>query len=254
MSQNGYISDWALKRFHDFKNPAYASLADLLGQSLPAERYGQMKARDLLNKIVPTTGSFKVLDVGCGGGKSAGWFSERNPEVDWSGVEIKESYNVKDPNNLPLCIKLYDGINLPFKDEEFDYCFSNQVFEHVRHPELLLSDIIRILKPKGVFFGSVSGGEMYHWHSLFNYTALGWKTILEDNGFKLLKIYSGIDALSLLLHHWSANRKDLGRYFQFSILNELLAKEPEKSPEAIRYENALKLGFAGHLVFHAEKA
>ena len=109
------------------------------------------------------------------------------------------------------------------------------------------------MKPNGAFFGSLSGGEPYHWHSLFNYSALGWKTILEDNGLKAIGLYSGIDALSLLLHHWSRNRKDIGSFFKLSILNEMLYQENCDTLEKTRYQNALKLAFAGHIVFHAVK-
>ena len=253
MPDLGPISEVTLQRFADYKNPAYASLADLLGDSLPTTRYRQFNDKTLIKRLVPEDGSVTVLDIGCGSGKTLEWFRSRNRQVEWSGVEIEESYNIADLNNLPPGVNIYDGVNLPFAQESFDFCFSSQVFEHVRRPNELLRDIHRVLKRSGVFFGSVSGGETYHWHSLYNYTALGWKTILEDNGFKLREIYSGIDALSLMLHHWSADRKNLGAYFQLSVLNRLLANEERKGPRAIRYENALKLAFAGHLIFYAEK-
>ncbi|TNY34297.1 class I SAM-dependent methyltransferase [Pelagovum pacificum] len=225
-----------------------------MGDSLPRERYGQMSGKNLVNELFPKDGAPSVLDVGCGHAKSKPMFLDRNAGTDWNGIEIAESYNVADLNNLPEGVKIYDGVNIPFPDKHFDFVFSNQVFEHVRHPEDLLKEIRRVLKDDGIFFGSLSGGEPYHWHSLFHFSALGWKTVLQDNGFRLDALYAGTDALSLLLHHWSANRKQLGPYFRLSILNELLSREKKQSEKAVLYENAIKLAFAGHLVFRATKS
>ncbi|WP_171123304.1 MULTISPECIES: class I SAM-dependent methyltransferase [unclassified Ruegeria] len=247
------INGIKLSRFDDYVNPAYKSLVRLLGDSVPSERYEAMNPNFLANEIFSKTGTPRVLDIGCGSGRSKGMFNEINNETKWSGIEIKESYNISDLQNLPEGVSIYDGVNIPFDDSYFDYCYSKQVFEHVRYPELLLNEINRVLKPGGIFFGSLSGGEPYHWHSLFNFTPLGWKTVVEDHGFTLEKLYSGIDALSLLLHHWSVNRKDMGPYFRNSILNSVLNGEPAKTTPGIRYENTLKLVFAGHLVFLATK-
>lgn len=247
------VNGVTLRRFEDYKNGAYGSLADLIGDALPTERYGNIEALELAEKVVPAQGAPRVLDIGCGSGKTRPVVEGFNPAVDWHGIEIAETYNIDDIDRLPDRIQIYDGVNIPAEDGAFDICFSKQVFEHVRHPEALLDEIHRVLGPGGKFVGSLSGGEPYHWHSLFHFTALGWKTVLEDHGFRLNAIYAGIDALTLLLHHWSENRKDMGRYFREPFLNLSIGAEKKSNPQAIRYENALKLAFAGHLVFDADR-
>lgn len=242
-----------LERFGDRENPAYADLADLLGECLPKDRYKRMNARRILRQEVPETGPIRVLDVGCGRGRSRAWFSNRNPDADWKGLEVADSYNIEDGETLPDDIRLFDGVSIPFDAGAFDVCFTRQVFEHVRYPNELLREIHRTLAADGIFLGSVSGSEPYHYRSLFNYTALGWKTILESNGFRLERLYAGVDALSLLLNHWSATGRKIGKTGGLQILSDVLNAEGAKDEAGVRYENALKLAFAGHLVFVARR-
>ncbi|MEC7763563.1 MAG: class I SAM-dependent methyltransferase [Pseudomonadota bacterium] len=247
------VNGTRLRRFAHGGNAAYRSLEELLGESIPAQRYRSMDPMTLVKDLVPTSGAYRTLDIGCGNAKTRSAFKGLNDDLVWQGIEIAETYNISDIADLPDGVQIYDGVNIPFEEGHFDLCFSGQVFEHVRHPEDLLDEVRRVLKPGRHFVGSLSGGEPYHWHSLFNFTALGWKTVLEDHGFKLRALYSGIDALTLLLHHWSENRKDMGTYFRDPILIDALAQEKVSGAEAIRQENALKLAFAGHLVFDAER-
>jgi ubiquinone/menaquinone biosynthesis C-methylase UbiE len=37
----------------------------------------------------------------------------------------------------------FDGVNLPFGDDDFDLVYCKQVLEHVRHPEPLLAEVGR---------------------------------------------------------------------------------------------------------------
>jgi hypothetical protein len=67
-------------------------------------------------------------------------------------------------------------------------------FEHVRHPEELLSDIARVLRPGGQSIGSTSQLEPYHSLSLWNYTPYGFRVLVEGAGLKLDKIRPSIDA------------------------------------------------------------
>lgn len=247
------VNDIWLERFDDFSNPAYKSLSDLLGDCVPSERYDVMNPAIMAQRVFPKDGSPSVLDVGCGSGRSLKMFRDINENVQWKGIEIAETYNIGNLDKLPVGVSIYDGVNIPFPDSSFEFCFSKQVFEHVRYPEPLLAEVLRVLKPGGTFFGGLSGGEPYHWHSLFNFTPLGWKTVLDDNGFDLTELYAGIDSLTLFLHHWAKNRADMGEYFPAPFINMAINEEEKSDPKAINYENTLKLAFAGHIIFRAQK-
>ena len=71
--------------------------------------------------------------------------------------------------------------------------FSRQVFEHVRHPDALMREVARVLKPGGVFFGSVAYLEPYHSRSIFNFTPYGLMTVLGNAGLRLSELRPGID-------------------------------------------------------------
>ncbi|MGC4087226.1 MAG: class I SAM-dependent methyltransferase [Polyangiaceae bacterium] len=51
--------------------------------------------------------------------------------------------------------QLYDGERLPFADHSFDCVVSFEVLEHTRDDRFALSEIARVLKPGGLFCGSV---------------------------------------------------------------------------------------------------
>jgi len=75
----------------------------------------------------------KVLDLGCGRQKLAG--SIGLDQYPFNGVDVV--YDLNEP--------------LPFRDEEFDAVFANQLLEHVENMVNLVYEIHRILKPDGVF-------------------------------------------------------------------------------------------------------
>jgi hypothetical protein len=60
----------------------------------------------------------------------------------------------------PLCG--YDGVHIPLKEAAVDLVYSRQVFEHVRHPESLIGELHRVLKPGGLFVGSTSQLEPFY--------------------------------------------------------------------------------------------
>ena len=111
----------------------------------------------------------KVLDLGCGAGRTVDIFRRLDPEVDWRGLDLESSPEVDKRTRKDASFYTYDGVHIPFDDAIFDIVFSHQVFEHVRHPEALLEEVTRVLKPGAAFIGSVSALEPYHSFSLWNY-------------------------------------------------------------------------------------
>ncbi len=88
-----------------------------------------------------------VLDVGCGGGTIAAFFSISN-EVYGTDVEDRILANNRGRINfVPM-----DGPRLPFPDGWFDIVISNHVVEHINDQASHVKEIHRVLKPNGICY------------------------------------------------------------------------------------------------------
>lgn len=96
-----------------------------------------------------------VLDYGCGSGYGAHFLAPYCASI--TGVDIatdaieyaKQHYRA--PNLSYAHVVPTNGGALPFPDASFDTVLSFQVIEHIANPKPYLSDILRVLKPGGVF-------------------------------------------------------------------------------------------------------
>lgn len=141
--------------------------------------------------------NMNFLDLGCGKGELRSQVPQLM-KVSYFGLDIEKSPEVDARILSSPSFYTYDGIHIPFPDNYFDIIFSKQVFEHVRYPEQLLSDINRVLKHDGLFIGSVSYLEPYHSYSIFNFTPYGWITICQDAGLNCIVVRPGIDAITMI--------------------------------------------------------
>lgn len=94
----------------------------------------------------------KVLDIGCGNGIFTIKLKKKNPFVELIGLDSSK-YAKKRALGLGfdkvyLC-KDFNNTKLSFSDQEFDFIICKDVLEHLVKPEFLLTEIHRILKPKG---------------------------------------------------------------------------------------------------------
>ncbi len=103
----------------------------------------------------------KRLNLGCGKDIKEGWI---NLDIfDREGVDI-----VHDLNELPL----------QFKDNDFDFVLCKDILEHVKWI-LLINEINRILKPKGILLIRVP-----HFTSAISYTDPTHKNYFSINSFE----------------------------------------------------------------------
>ena len=84
-----------------------------------------------------------------------------NEKYDYTGVDITAGKNVD--------IVLKDPYKLPFSDESIDAVISISVFEHTEFFWLTYLEILRILKPDGLFFLNVPSNSKFHRHSSDNW-------------------------------------------------------------------------------------
>lgn len=107
-----------------------------------------------LSAVSPQEGA-AMLEVGTGSGHIAAYFSRLGyGEEGAFAVDIKDERQVK----TGFQFRRVANVQLPFRDERFDFIISNHVIEHVgdelaqrRH----LSEINRCLAEKGVFYLAV---------------------------------------------------------------------------------------------------
>lgn len=217
---------------------------------IPAGEPRQYSPRMLIDSLRTKFGEEKisVLDLGCGDGRSIDWFADSGVNFTWKGLDIEASPEVGSRVRTDGEFHSYDGVNIPFDAEVFDVVFSNQVFEHVRHPEPLMREITRALKPGGLFIGSVSYLEPFHSYSLFNFTPYGWYTINVENGLKPTLLAGGIDAISLIER--GLRREVPDDVWVSSPLNKEIVSDPELHQKQKSYKILMN---AGHMVFSSMK-
>jgi len=232
-------------------------LAALLPAALPsddaeqalADRYIELEAGRSRGR------SWRVLDLGCGQGSSVDAFRARDPDVEWIGLDLPDSPEVRRRKRTDARFETFDGVEIPFGDDSFDLVYCKQVLEHVRRPSALLAEVGRVLAPGGFFAGSTSQLEPFHSLSLWNYTPLGFAKLAEEAGLTVLEVRPSIDALALIAYRMFGSRRAFERWWGAqSPLNRAIdayGRARGLGPEAI---NATKLVFCGQFAFLARSA
>jgi ubiquinone/menaquinone biosynthesis C-methylase UbiE len=89
--------------------------------------------------------SERILDLGCGDGSRLSLLSKSGTGVDISSKAISLA-KTKFPK---LNFVVGNLEKLSFKKDSFDLVYSAYVFEHVRHPEKVINEAKRVLRPGG---------------------------------------------------------------------------------------------------------
>ncbi|MEG0075678.1 MAG: methyltransferase domain-containing protein [Eubacterium sp.] len=94
-----------------------------------------------------------LLDLDCGGGKMLEQIFEKFPKMDAYGFDyslerLAGARERLDGKNVPL--KMGNAQHLPYENAQFDVVVSTSTFHHYPHPEAVLKEVHRVLKPKGI--------------------------------------------------------------------------------------------------------
>jgi ubiquinone/menaquinone biosynthesis C-methylase UbiE len=93
---------------------------------------------------------------------------------------------------------LADAHAIPFKDNVFDCVLSYAVLEHLHNPFVAIREIERVLKPGGIYVGTVSQGEPFH-SSFFHHTAWGFLSLVSSvSTLQVKRLWSSGDTLRSL--------------------------------------------------------
>jgi SAM-dependent methyltransferase len=139
----------------------------LVEQTDPDRFYGDLAADSVteLGRVTPLAGR-SVLDVGAGPRQFADAFRQvgaRYVPVDYDPTvtSVREGGLVA------------SAAQLPFADRSIDVVFSSNLMEHVRDPEQVADEMVRVLRPGGILYLSYTnwlspwgGHETSPWHWL----------------------------------------------------------------------------------------
>lgn len=144
-----------------------------------------------LGEVLPP-GSGVCLDVGCGQGRHKDLIETWG--YRWYGLDR----NSESPSSQILA----DGQNLPIATGSVNAVVAWQMLKYVLYPERVIAEASRVLKPGGVFCGSVSHLEPVHGHTYYNLSHLALERLLRQHGYVDIVIKSGLSGFALLLWTW----------------------------------------------------
>lgn len=143
------------RTFDDFDNVAknYRAIHTANIKLSGADSFYFAEHKVLQLKEYETNISNTMLDIGCGDGATEFYIEKYFPEWAIEGVDVsEESIAVAKQKHIATAnFQLYDGITMPFEDNKFDVVFIAAVLHHIDFSlhEKLLSEIYRVLKPRG---------------------------------------------------------------------------------------------------------
>ncbi len=122
-----------------------------------------------------------IIDVGAGESPWRSWIPK---QCQYRGIDIRHSteFGMKHRDSN---ITLYEGGIMPFGKNTFNGALCIEVLEHTDNPELLLSEIFRILKPGSIMLLTVPWSARRHHipYDFHRFTRERLSAILSKSGF-----------------------------------------------------------------------
>ncbi len=141
-----------------------------------------------IEKLIPHNAT--LLDIGAGSGEIAEAILTRRTDVTITGIDIKRRENTK------IEITEFNGIDINYEDNKFDYCIIVDVLHHTYHKKELLREAFRVSR-NGVIikdhiyknrfdyltlsFMDYVGNKPYSVDVIYDYFTLPqWKTLFAE--------------------------------------------------------------------------
>lgn len=164
-----YFKPWVIRKDNNFLSKVFYFLRLCI----------DTPHRSLIDGIRPALSQFKgsVLDVGAG---SMFYRQLLSNDVRYRALELQPQ-DGSDFGWEDLDIDLYDGKIMPYENESFDHVMCFEVLEHTEDPQLLLSEIARVLKRDGVAILSIPFAAKWHYipYDYWRFTPSGIQKILD---------------------------------------------------------------------------
>ena len=207
-----------------------ASCLELIDTQRPEITYrGPSAERDsselmsVITEYLDESGS--VLDLGCG------------PRDQAIPIEyLGHNYVGLDYTNESADL-LADAHSIPFKTATFDCVLAYAVLEHLHNPFIAIREIERVLKPGGIFVGTVSQGDPFH-ASYFHHTAWGLISLVTSaTSMSIRRLWGSGDTLYSLAR--------MGRYpkvikYMLKSIAAIHEKAPFLAPRRMKWSKEEK--------------
>lgn len=130
----------------------------------------------------------ELLDIGCGKMPYKDFILKNSGVNNYVGLDI-ESAIIYDEIIRPDLV--WDGKIMPCDVNSFDCAIGTEVLEHCPYPDIILSEVYRVLKPGGVFLFTVPF--LWNLHEVpndeYRYTPFSLARHLDDAGFASIEIF-----------------------------------------------------------------
>lgn len=148
---NNNINKNTIKEF-EIQQAYYAKTASIYNEMHAGEEQDQTLALAFLASYINLTECKSVLDIGSGTGKKLLWLKNNFPHLRVLGIEpSKELREIAYQSDLDFSeIRDGDGLALDLKDGEFDIVCEFNTLHHIRYPEIVVSEMLRVAK-KAIF-------------------------------------------------------------------------------------------------------
>jgi SAM-dependent methyltransferase len=129
----------------------------------------------------------KLLDVGCGKMPYKHYILTHSFVEEYIGIDLENAL-VYDRDIKPDTT--WNGIIMPFDQQQFETIIATEVLEHCPNPLCTLKEIYRVMKPGGIFFFTVPF--LWNLHEVpndeYRYTPFALKRLLHETGFTNIQI------------------------------------------------------------------
>jgi SAM-dependent methyltransferase len=178
--------------------------------------------------------SIKLLDIGCGNGINL-TIPLGNLGINILGIDphppsITAANNINTNAGVEFnCIPIAS-----VEDNSFDFVILSEVLEHLKNPDEMLSNIKRVLRPRGICFLSVPNGQ-----SVKEIEMRIYKLVIECaiiNKIPLLK------SVLKRLYHTGGSEDDDSIHIQFFSYNEICQLMASNGFQIINEQNSRLLG------------
>jgi ubiquinone/menaquinone biosynthesis C-methylase UbiE len=138
----------------------------------------------------------KLLDLGCGFGVHAEFYSKAGAKVIGIDASKKEIEYAKSLNLKNADFSVFDiNKKLPFKENEFDIIACSLVLDYIKNLDKIFKECRRVLKPRGVLIFSIPNPIYYQENAIVG--------ILEEDDGRV-RIFGNYFKRRKIRHKWKS--------------------------------------------------